>query len=119
MWNQIRTAVDRRGADGEGELYRELEGLSRTSALRMHTADTAWQLRQEGLTGTVERGRAADLRGCLRGGPARGLPRRFVPATPGAGLRARGAVGHLGTDGTENYKWHHPSGGPTMGADGR
>ncbi|MFB7463164.1 amidohydrolase [Streptomyces sp. NPDC056224] len=61
VWNQLRTAVDRQGAQGEGELYRELEGLSRTSALRMHTAGTAWQLRQEGLTGTVEQGKAADL----------------------------------------------------------
>lgn len=61
VWNQIRTAIDRQGAVGEGELYRELEGLSRTSALRMHTAGTAWQLRQEGLTGTVEQGKAADL----------------------------------------------------------
>lgn len=61
VWNQIRTAIDRQGAGGEGELYRELEGLSRTSALRMHTAGTAWQLRQDGLTGTVEQGKAADL----------------------------------------------------------
>ncbi|MFG2984967.1 amidohydrolase [Streptomyces sp. NPDC048258] len=61
VWNQLRTAIDRQGAAGEGELYRELEGLSRTSALRMHTAGTAWQLRQEGLTGTVEQGKAADL----------------------------------------------------------
>ncbi|WP_328928215.1 amidohydrolase [Streptomyces sp. NBC_00190] len=61
VWNQLRTAIDRQGAQGEGELYRELEGLSRTSALRMHTAGTAWQLRQEGLTGTVEQGKAADL----------------------------------------------------------
>ncbi|MFG2297679.1 amidohydrolase [Streptomyces sp. NPDC048603] len=61
VWNQLRTAVDRQGAHGSGELYRELEGLSRTSALRMHTSGTAWQLRQEALTGTVERGKAADL----------------------------------------------------------
>ncbi|MFI5546929.1 amidohydrolase [Streptomyces sp. NPDC051815] len=61
VWNQVRTAVDRRGAHGQGELYRELEGLGRASALRMHTHGTAWQLRQESLTGTVERGRAADL----------------------------------------------------------
>ncbi|THA57285.1 amidohydrolase [Streptomyces sp. A1136] len=61
VWNQLRTAIDRQGAFGEGELYRELEGLSRDSALRMHTSGTAWQLRQEGLTGTVEAGKAADL----------------------------------------------------------
>ncbi|MFE2322441.1 amidohydrolase [Streptomyces sp. NPDC059385] len=61
VWNQLRTAIDRQGSQGEGELYRELEGLSRTSTLRMHTAGTAWQLRQEGLTGTVEQGKAADL----------------------------------------------------------
>ncbi|WP_028798092.1 amidohydrolase [Streptomyces purpureus] len=61
VWNQIRTAVDRRGAHGEGELYRELEGLDRGSALRMHTYGTAWQLRMDRLTGTVREGRAADL----------------------------------------------------------
>ncbi|WP_406063181.1 amidohydrolase [Streptomyces sp. NBC_01077] len=61
VWNQIRTAIDRQGAYGEGPLYRELEGLSRTSALRMHTYGTARQLRMEGLTGTVREGRAADL----------------------------------------------------------
>ncbi|MFJ3926706.1 amidohydrolase [Streptomyces sp. NPDC090022] len=61
VWNQLRTAVDRQGAYGRGPLYRELEGLDRTSALRAHTLGTAWQLRQDGLTGTVERGRAADL----------------------------------------------------------
>ncbi|MCX4528657.1 MULTISPECIES: amidohydrolase [unclassified Streptomyces] len=61
VWNQLRTAVDRQGVFGAGELYRELEGLSRGSALRMHTAGTAWQLRQESLTGTVEAGKAADL----------------------------------------------------------
>ncbi|MFD6186654.1 amidohydrolase family protein [Streptomyces goshikiensis] len=61
VWNQLRTAIDRQGAFGAGELYRELEGLSRDSVLRMHTAGTAWQLRQEALTGTVEAGKAADL----------------------------------------------------------
>lgn len=61
VWNQLRTAIDRRGAEGAGELYREREGLSRDTALRMHTSGTAWQLRQEELTGTVEPGKAADL----------------------------------------------------------
>ncbi|MGW3493609.1 amidohydrolase [Streptomyces sp. NPDC001020] len=61
VWNQIRTAIDRTGAEGEGPLYRELEGLSRTSALRMHTHGTAWQLRMDRLTGTVRPGLAADL----------------------------------------------------------
>ncbi|MCP3818433.1 amidohydrolase [Streptomyces sp. A3M-1-3] len=61
VWNQLRTAIDRKGAYGEGELYRRLEGLSRASVLRMHTLGTAWQLRQDGLTGTVEKGKAADL----------------------------------------------------------
>ncbi|MEV7238438.1 amidohydrolase [Streptomyces sp. NPDC051020] len=61
VWNQIRTAIDRTGAQGDGPLYRELEGLSRTSALRMHTYGTAWQLRMDRLTGTVRPGLAADL----------------------------------------------------------
>ncbi|MER5929443.1 amidohydrolase [Streptomyces sp. NPDC002054] len=61
VWNQLRTAIDRQGAHGQGELYRELEGLGRSSVLRMHTLGTAWQLRQDALTGTVEQGKAADL----------------------------------------------------------
>ncbi|MFF8913422.1 amidohydrolase [Streptomyces sp. NPDC015032] len=61
VWNQIRTAIDRTGSEGEGPLHRELEGLSRTSTLRMHTYGTAWQLRMDRLTGTVRPGLAADL----------------------------------------------------------
>ncbi|MFG3490764.1 amidohydrolase [Streptomyces sp. NPDC047972] len=61
VWNQIRTAIDRQGSHGEGPLYRELEALSRSSTLRMHTYGTAWQLRMDGETGTVREGRAADL----------------------------------------------------------
>ncbi|MFD5701515.1 amidohydrolase [Streptomyces lasiicapitis] len=63
VWNQVRTAVDRRGtdADGEGDLYRAKEGISRTSSLLMHTLGTARQLRMAHLTGTVERGKQADL----------------------------------------------------------
>ncbi|MFJ2773912.1 amidohydrolase [Streptomyces sp. NPDC087300] len=61
VWNQIRTAVDREGMEGGGDLYRAQEGLSRTSSLLMHTAGTARQLRMEHVTGTVERGKAADL----------------------------------------------------------
>lgn len=61
VWNQLRTAIDRQGAEGAGELYREREALSRDTTLRMHTSGTAWQLRQEELTGTLEPGKAADL----------------------------------------------------------
>ncbi|MET7357989.1 amidohydrolase [Streptomyces sp. NPDC005562] len=61
VWNQIRTATDREGMEGEGDLYRAQEGISRTSALLMHTLGTARQLRSDHLTGTVERGKAADL----------------------------------------------------------
>ncbi|MFD0549789.1 amidohydrolase [Streptomyces rectiviolaceus] len=64
VWNQVRTSVDRFGAEGEeaeGDLYREQEGLSRSSALLMHTLGTARQLRMDHLTGTVERGKSADL----------------------------------------------------------
>ncbi|MFD6433798.1 amidohydrolase [Streptomyces venezuelae] len=61
VWNQIRTAIDREGMEGEGDLYRAEEGLSRTSSLLMHTMGTARQLRSDRLTGTVERGKAADL----------------------------------------------------------
>lgn len=63
VWNQVRTAVDRYGAEGEGDgdLYREEEGISRTSSLLMHTLGTARQLRMDHLTGTVEQGKSADL----------------------------------------------------------
>ncbi|QEU97246.1 amidohydrolase [Streptomyces kanamyceticus] len=61
VWNQIRTAIDREGMEGGGDLYRAQEGLSRTSSLLMHTAGTARQLRMEHVTGTVERGKAADI----------------------------------------------------------
>ncbi|WP_371526720.1 amidohydrolase [Streptomyces sp. NBC_01283] len=61
VWNQVRTAVDRFGYEGEGDLYREEEGLSRSSALLMHTLGTARQLRMDHLTGTVETGKSADL----------------------------------------------------------
>ncbi|WP_330299146.1 amidohydrolase [Streptomyces sp. NBC_00503] len=61
VWNQLRTAIDRQGAFGSGALHPEQEALSRDTTLRMHTSGTAWQLRQEELTGTVEAGKAADL----------------------------------------------------------
>ncbi|MBJ3809490.1 amidohydrolase [Streptomyces flavofungini] len=63
VWNQVRTAVDRRGTDaeGEGDLYRAKEGISRTSSLLMHTLGAARQLRMAHLTGTVEAGKQADL----------------------------------------------------------
>ncbi|MEV6753379.1 amidohydrolase [Streptomyces sp. NPDC051214] len=61
VWNQVRTAVDRFGDEGEGDLYREQEGLSRSSALLMHTLGTARQLRMDHLTGSVETGKSADL----------------------------------------------------------
>lgn len=63
VWNQVRTAVDRRGTDaeGEGDLYRAEEGISRTSSLLMHTLGAAQQLRMAHLTGTVEAGKQADL----------------------------------------------------------
>lgn len=61
-WNQIRTAVDREGAEAaQGALYPELEGLTRASSLRMHTAGTAHQLRMDHLTGRLRPGLAADL----------------------------------------------------------
>ncbi|WP_237307532.1 amidohydrolase [Streptomyces alboflavus] len=63
VWNQVRTAVDRRGTDaeGEGDLYRAKEGISRTSSLLTHTLGSARQLRMAHLTGTVECGKQADL----------------------------------------------------------
>ncbi|MGW1280446.1 amidohydrolase [Streptomyces tsukubensis] len=61
VWNQIRTAVDREGADSDGPLHPEREGIRRTSALRMHTAGAAHQLRADHRTGTLVPGRAADL----------------------------------------------------------
>jgi predicted amidohydrolase YtcJ len=61
-WNQVRTAVDREGdVATEGALYPELQGISRTSSLRMHTSGSAYQLRLDHLTGTLSPGRSADL----------------------------------------------------------
>ncbi|MFI1100975.1 amidohydrolase [Streptomyces melanogenes] len=61
-WNQVRTAVDREGSEaGQGALYPELEGLTRASSLRMHTAGTAYQLRMERVSGRLLPGMAADL----------------------------------------------------------
>ncbi|MGX2995773.1 amidohydrolase [Streptomyces sp. JNUCC 64] len=61
VWNQVRTAIDREGADSDGPLHPEREAISRTASLRMHTAGTARQLRTEHRTGTLTPGRAADL----------------------------------------------------------
>ncbi|MFE7130830.1 amidohydrolase [Streptomyces sp. NPDC057638] len=61
VWNQIRTAIDREGADSDGPLHPEREGIRRVSALRMHTAGAARQLRADRRTGTLALGRAADL----------------------------------------------------------
>ncbi|MEU3597751.1 amidohydrolase [Streptomyces sp. NPDC006798] len=60
-WNQIRTAIDRQGADSDGPLHPEHQAISRTSALRMHTTGAARQLRMDHITGTLTPGRAADL----------------------------------------------------------
>ncbi|MFE5158963.1 amidohydrolase [Streptomyces sp. NPDC056697] len=58
-FNQIRTAIDRKGDDGA--LYPERESISRTTSLRMHTAGSAHQLRIDGETGVLTPGRAADV----------------------------------------------------------
>ncbi|MGV9877927.1 amidohydrolase family protein [Streptomyces sp. NPDC003006] len=82
VWNRIRTAIDREGMDGEGDLYRAEEGLSRTSALLMHTLGTARQLRTGHVTGTVERGSMADL-----GAPGRDVTRCPVADISSAEVR--------------------------------
>ncbi|MFF8957856.1 amidohydrolase [Streptomyces sp. NPDC014894] len=62
VWNQIRTAIDREGESAtQGPLYPEREGIGRASALRMHTAGAAYQLRLDRRVGTLTPGRAADL----------------------------------------------------------
>ncbi|MCQ8829546.1 amidohydrolase [Streptomyces malaysiensis] len=58
-FNQIRTAVDRRGE--EGALYPEREDISRSTSLRMHTSGSAHQLRIDHETGVLTPGRAADV----------------------------------------------------------
>lgn len=61
-WNQVQTAIDRVGDfSTEGiPLYPE-EGLSLDSSLAMHSTRSAHQLHLEGLTGTLEPGKVADL----------------------------------------------------------
>ncbi|WP_170131453.1 amidohydrolase [Quadrisphaera granulorum] len=61
-WNQVRTAVDRKGTFSEtgGALYPE-QGISLNDSLLMHTAGSAYQLFQDDITGTIAVGKQADL----------------------------------------------------------
>lgn len=60
-WNQVQSAIDRMGLYGEDSPLGPWEGISRRQSLRMHTSGTAYQLRQDGSTGTLEAGKQADL----------------------------------------------------------
>ncbi|MBP2327852.1 putative amidohydrolase YtcJ [Kibdelosporangium banguiense] len=60
-WNQIRTAIDRTGTASEGGALYPEQGVTRETALRMHTYGAAQQLRQDTTTGTLTPGKAADL----------------------------------------------------------
>jgi predicted amidohydrolase YtcJ len=60
-WNQVQTAIDRLGLYGEGRPLHASQGISRRQSLRMHTTGTAYQLHQDRTTGTLERGKLADL----------------------------------------------------------
>lgn len=68
-WNQIATAIDRigmgglpeTGAGGTGLPLALNQALSRRTALRMHTAGSAYQLHQDKATGTIQVGKQADI----------------------------------------------------------
>ena len=63
-FRQIATAVTRTapgfGPDGDKPLFAE-EGIGLEESLRAHTADSAFQMHQEGLSGTLREGMRADL----------------------------------------------------------
>jgi predicted amidohydrolase YtcJ len=61
-WNQVRTAVDRIGTFSEtGDPLGARESIDLSTSLNMHTKGAAFQLFQDGLTGQLEPGRAADI----------------------------------------------------------
>jgi predicted amidohydrolase YtcJ len=68
-WNQVATAVDRigmgglpeYGAGGTGLPLAPDQAITLSQSLAMHTSGSAFQLRQEATTGTIEVGKAADL----------------------------------------------------------
>jgi predicted amidohydrolase YtcJ len=68
-WNQVATAVDRiglgglpeMGAGGTGLPLDPDQSIALSDSLNMHTKGSAYQLHQEGTTGTVEVGKLADL----------------------------------------------------------
>jgi predicted amidohydrolase YtcJ len=68
-WNQIATSVDRigigglpeSGAGGTGLPLDPDQAISLTSSLKMHTAGSAYQLHQDGSTGTLAVGKQADI----------------------------------------------------------
>lgn len=61
-WNQIRTAIDRTGSSSEtGGPLNASESIDLATSLTMHTEGAAYQLFQDGLTGRIEPGLAADI----------------------------------------------------------
>jgi predicted amidohydrolase YtcJ len=68
-WNQVATAVDRigmgglpeYGAGGTGLPLDPDQSITLADSLAMHTRGSAFQLRQEATTGTIEVGKVADL----------------------------------------------------------
>ncbi|KAA9105855.1 amidohydrolase [Microbacterium rhizomatis] len=61
-WNQVRTAVDRTGSTSEtGGPLNASESIDLATSLTMHTEGAAYQLFQDGLTGRIEPGLAADI----------------------------------------------------------
>lgn len=64
-WFALKVAVTRSAAPDAGQEYAgrltAQPGMTRAAALRAATADAAWTLRQETLTGSLEPGKLADL----------------------------------------------------------
>lgn len=60
-WNQVQTAIDRKGSSQPERPLHRRQGISREASLRMHTSGAAYQAHLDDRTGTLEVGKQADL----------------------------------------------------------
>lgn len=60
-WNQIQTAIDRKGSEQPDQPLHREQAISREVSLRMHTHGAAYQAQQDRHTGSIEVGKQADL----------------------------------------------------------
>lgn len=60
-WDQIQTAIDRKGSTQPDRPLHRKQAISREASLRMHTSGAAYQAHLDDHTGTIEVGKQADL----------------------------------------------------------